>query len=151
MISTASTTEEYIESLPDDRKAAISAIRDVINSNLPPGFKESMGYGATGWVVPHSLYPKGYHCNPDQPLPYMGVASQKNYIAIYSMSLYASSEQLEWFRDAWPRHSNKKLNMGKSCLRFKKLEDVPLDLIGELAAKMTPAQWIEMYESALPR
>ena len=151
MISKAATPDEYIASLPEDRKAAISAIRDVINKNLAPGFKECMGYGMMGWVVPHSLYSAGYHCDPKQPLSYMGIASQKNYISIYSMCLYGDNDLLQWFRDAWPQHSSKKLDMGKSCLRFKKLEDVPLELIGELAGKMTPQQWIETYEKALKR
>ena len=151
MNSTASTPDEYIASLPDDRRAALSAIRDVVNKNIDPGFKEGMGYGMMGWVVPHSLYPAGYHCDPKQPLSYMGVASQKNHISIYSMCLYSDSALLDWFRAQWPKHSTKKLDMGKSCMRFKKLDDVPLDLIGELAGKFTPQQWIEMYERELKR
>lgn len=151
MISTATTPDEYIDNLPEDRRAAITAIRDVINKNIPAGFEERVGYGMMGWSVPHSLYPAGYHCNPQQALPYMGVASQKNHISIYSMSLYSDEELLNWFREAWPQHSAKKLDMGKSCLRFKRLDDVPLELIGQLAAKMTPQQWIETYERVLKR
>lgn len=148
MQSKAKTVDEYIETLPEDRQKAISDIRKVVNKNLPKGFREEMGYGMMGWVVPHKLYPAGYHCNPKQPLPFMGVASQKNFISLYSMCLYSDTKLLRWFQKEWPKHSSKKLDMGKSCIRFKKSEDVPLKLIGELAAKVTPAQWIEMYESA---
>ena len=151
MISTASTPDEYISGLPDDRKAALTAIREAVNERIDPGFKEAMGYGMMGWVVPHSLYPAGYHCDPKQPLSYMGIASQKNFISIYSMCLYGDNDLLDWFRSEWPKHSSKKLDMGKSCMRFKKLDDVPLKLIGELAGKCTPQQWIEMYESVLKR
>ena len=151
MISTASTPDEYISGLPDDRKAALTAIREAVNERIDPGFKEAMGYGMMGWVVPHSLYPAGYHCDPKQPLSYMGIASQKNFISIYSMCLYSDNDLLDWFRSEWPKHSSKKLDMGKSCMRFKKLDDVPLKLIGELASKFTPQQWIEMYESVLKR
>ncbi len=143
---TAKTPDEYIAGLPDDRKSALSTLRKVINDNLPEGFKETMGYGHIGWVVPHESYPAGYHCDPKQPLPFMGVASQKNHIALYSMCLYGDVEQLDWFRAEWPKHSKKKLNMGISCIRFTKLEDIPLELIGELASKVTPQQWIEIYE-----
>ena len=151
MISTASTPDDYISGLPDDRKAALTAIRHAVNERIDPGFKEAMGYGMMGWVVPHSLYPAGYHCDPKQPLSYMGIASQKNFISIYSMCLYSDNDLLDWFRSEWPKHSSKKLDMGKSCMRFKKLDDVPLKLIGELAGKCTPQQWIEMYESVLKR
>ncbi len=147
----AKTPDEYIASLPEDRKLAISTLRKVINENLPKGFKETVGYGHMGWVVPHETYPAGYHCDPSQPLPFMGVASQKNHIAVYAMCLYGNVDQLEWFRAEWPKHSKKKLNMGKSCIRFTKLEDIPLDLIGELASKVTPQQWIDIYEKALKR
>ncbi len=151
MRSKAETPDEYVESLPDDRKAAISAIRKAVNDNLPEGFKECMAYGMIGWVVPHSLYPPGYHCDPKLPLGFMNLASQKNHIALYSMCLYGNSKQLEWFTAEWARHSTNKLNMGKSCIRFSKLDDVPLGLIGELASKVTPEQWIEIYEKALQR
>lgn len=147
----AETPDEYIAGLPEDRKLAISTLRKVINDKLPKGFKECMGYGHMGWVVPHETYPAGYHCDPKQPLPFMGIASQKNHIAVYAMRLYGNIDQLEWFRAEWPKHSKKKLNMGKSCIRFTKLEDIPLDLIGELASKVTPQQWIEIYEKAMKR
>jgi hypothetical protein len=150
MQSTALTPDEYVRSLPDDRRDAIAAIRTVINDNLPAGFEERMAYGIS-WVVPHSLYPPGYHCDPSEPLWYMGLASQKRYIALYSMCLYGSNKHLEWFQNEWPKHSKKKLNMGKSCIRFTKFEDVPLDLIGQLAARVTPQQWIEICEKALTK
>ncbi len=149
MQSTATTPDEYIAGLLEDRKLAISTLRKVINENLPKGFKETIGYGHIYWVVPHETYPPGYHCDPKLPLGFMGIASQKNYIALYSMCLYGHVEQLQWFRTEWPKHSKKKLNMGKSCIRFTKLEDIPLDLIGELCTKVTPEQWIERYEKAL--
>jgi Domain of unknown function (DU1801) len=144
----ARTPDEYIAGLPDDRREIVAAMRKVINDNLPAGFKETSSYGI-GWVVPHSLYPPGYHCDPKQPLGFMGLASQKNYISLYSMCLYGANKHLEWFQNEWPKYSNKKLNMGKSCIRFSKPEDVPLELIGKLAARVTPRQWIEIYEKAL--
>ncbi|MBX7153582.1 MAG: DUF1801 domain-containing protein [Candidatus Kapaibacterium sp.] len=147
MKSDATTPDEYIETLPDDRKQAISKLRKVIKKNLPKGFKEVMGYGMIGYVIPHTLYPKGYHCDPKQPLPFINLASQKNHIAVYHMGLYAGAH-LEWFKTEWSNHSTKKLDMGKSCIKFKKPEDIPYDLIGELVSKITPQEWIEMYESA---
>jgi len=142
----AKTPDEYIACLPEDRRLAISALRKVINDNLPKGFKEEMGYGHMGWVVPKETYPPGYHCDPTQPLAFMGIASQKNYIALHSMCLYGDVKQLDWFRAEWPKYSKKKLNMGKSCIRFNKLEDIPLELIGKLASQVTPEQWIDIYE-----
>lgn len=151
MQSKAKTVDEYIETLPEDRQKAISDIRKVVNKSLPKGFREEMGYGMMGWVVPHKLYPAGYHCNPKQPLPFMGVASQKNFISFYSMVIYSDNKLLRWFQKEWPKHSSKKLDMGKSCIRFKKVDDIPLKLLGELAKKVTPAQWIEIYESTFVR
>jgi hypothetical protein len=142
------SVQDYLNDLTDDRKDAISAIRKVINKNLPKGFSEGTAYGMIGWSVPHSLYPPGYHCDPSKPLMFICLASQKNHIAIYHMGMYAGP-LVDWFRKEWPKHSAKKLDMGKSCIRFKKFEDVPLDLIGQLASKMTPKQWIESYENAL--
>ena len=148
MQSAAKTPDEYIAGLPADRQAAISAIRKVVNDNLPAGFKECMAYGHIGWVVPKESYPPGYHCDPSLPLGFMSLASQKNHIALYAMCLYGNEKQLEWFQTEWPKHSSKKLNMGKACIRFSKLEDVPLGLIAELAARITPQQWVELYEKA---
>ena len=144
MQSKAATPEEYIDSLPDDRKRAIAGIRKVILQNLPKGFQEVMCYGMLGYVVPHSLYPAGYHCNPKQPLPFINLASQKNYISLYHMALYGPL--LEWFKKEWKTVSGKKLDMGKCCIRFKSLEEVPLDLIARLAGRINPQQWIKLYE-----
>ncbi len=151
MQSDAKTPDEYIASLADDRRQIVSEIRDTVNRNLPKGFKECMLSGMINWVVPHELYPAGYHCDPSHPLGYMGLASQKNYIALYSMCLYGNVKLLDWFLEEWPKHSKKKLDMGKSCIRLKKAEDVPLKLIGELASKVTPEQWMDIYEKAMKR
>lgn len=147
MQSPATTVDQYIEELPGDRKKAIAELRKVIKKNIPKGFQETMGYGNAGYVVPHSKYPAGYHCDPKQPLPFMGFASQKNFIAVYHMGLYADPNLLQWFTEAHARASPKKLDMGKSCLRYKKPEDIPYQLIGELVSKITPEQWISIYET----
>ena len=118
---------------------------------MPEGVKESMGYGMMGWCVPHSIYPAGYHCNPKDPLPFIGLASQKHFIAVYHMGIYADPKLLKWFKTAHAKASPKKLDIGKSCIRYKKPEDIPFDLIGELASKVTPEQWIECYEKLLKR
>lgn len=150
MQSKATTVPEYIDSLPADRKKAIVAIRKSILENLPKGFEEVMNYGMIGYVVPHKLYPAGYHCDPTLPLPFLALASQKNYISFYHMALY-EGELLDWFREEWKEVSTKKMDMGKCCVRFKKPEDVPIDLIGELVSKVTPKQWINYYESQIKR
>jgi len=149
MQSKAATPEEYVESLPEDRREAINKLRKVIRKNLPKGFAEEMSYGMIGYVVPHKLYPKGYHCDPKLPLPFLNIASQKNFIAVYHMGIYMNPELLDWFTNEYPKHSKKKLDMGKSCLRFKKPDEIPYDLIGELASKMTVAEWVSLYEKAL--
>jgi hypothetical protein len=151
MQSKAKTVDEYIAELPEDRQRAITELRKVIKKNLPKGFEERMGYGMMGWDVPHSIYPDGYHCNPKEPLPFMGLASQKNNISFYHMGLYADPDLLEWFQSEWPKYTSRKLDMGKSCVRFKKIDDIPTKLLGELAKKMTPKQWIELYEQQLKR
>ncbi|MCC6410393.1 MAG: DUF1801 domain-containing protein [Saprospiraceae bacterium] len=147
----ADTPEHYLEQMPEDRKKAMTELRNVIVKNLPKGFEESIGYGMLGWAVPHSMYPAGYHCKPEDPLPFLGIASQKNFIAVYHMGLYADPELLAWFQEAFPKHSSRKLDMGKSCIRFKNVEHIPFQLIGELASKMNPAQWIYLYETNLKR
>jgi hypothetical protein len=119
----------------------------VIRENLPEGFNEQLSYGMPGWVVPHTLYPSGYHCDPKLPLPFLSMASQKNFIAVYHMGIYADEELMKWFLAEYPKHSTKKLDMGKSCLRFKKVEDIPYELIGQLVSKMSPKDWINCYES----
>lgn len=143
--------EEYLELIPEDRKEGFSKLRNTILKNLPQGFKESIGYGMIGFGVPHSIYPQGYHCKPSDPLPFIGLASQKNFIALYHMGIYASPELLKWFTEEYAKVSKTKLDMGKSCIRFKKVENIPYDLIGELATKMTPAEWIDLYEKNLKR
>jgi uncharacterized protein YdhG (YjbR/CyaY superfamily) len=137
MRSEATTPEEYIKQLPDDRREAIMKLRNEVIKNLPKGFKESMGYGMMGWAVPHSIYPNGYHCDPKQPLPFAGLASQKNFIAFYHMGIYADPKLLEWFQKEYPKHTDAKLDMGKSCIRFKKPEKIPFKLLGELMSKLS--------------
>ena len=149
MQSKATTVDEYMEQLPEDRKASMKKLRAVIKKHLPKGFQECMGYGMMSYVVPHSKYPSGYHCNPKDPLPFMGLASQKNSINLYHMGIYADPKLLKWFQDAHAKASPKKLDMGKSCIRYKKAEDIPYKLIGELATKITVEDWIEKYETEL--
>ena len=150
MQSKATTPEAYLESLPDERRPIITAMREALLNSLPEGFEECMAYGMLGYVVPHSLYPAGYHCDPRQPLPFISLASQKNYISLYHMGLY-EGELLDWFRGEWQKVSNKKLDMGKCCIRFKKAADVPVELIGRLAAMVTPQEWVAHYESSIKK
>jgi hypothetical protein len=146
MITKADTPTDYIDTAPEERRDALGKLRLVILSNLPEGFEETMSYGMVGYVVPHSLYPDGYHCSPELPLPFLSFASQKNFISLYHMGMYEHPELLKCFTDEWSRRDLGKLDMGKSCVRFKKPEAIPLDLIGELVANMSPKQWIEIYE-----
>jgi uncharacterized protein YdhG (YjbR/CyaY superfamily) len=139
--------ESYLEGLPSERKEILRQIILMINKRLPEGFEHCMSYGMPGWVVPHTLYPSGYHVNPKLPLPFISVASQKSHIALYHMGLYSDETLLEWFVQEYPKHSPLKLNMGKSCVRFKKAKHVPLELIGELVEKMGPQDWIKQYRS----
>tara|TARA_B110001454_G_scaffold114143_1_gene106871 strand:- start:114 stop:587 length:474 start_codon:yes stop_codon:yes gene_type:complete len=141
------TILEYISQLTEDRKEPISKLRNIINQNIDRGFSEEINYGMIGWVVPHSLYPEGYHCDPKLPLPFMSIASQKHFIAVYHMGVYASPKLLEWFISEYPKHCSTKLDMGKSCIRFKKNENIPYNLIGELVTKMSANDWIMLYES----
>ena len=147
MQSTALSIDDYMKELPQDRQEAIKRLRKEILKNLPDGFEEVMSYGMIGFVVPHSLYPPGYHCNPELPLPFLNIASQKNFIAVYHMGVYSNKALLDWFVKEYPKHSSAKLDMGKSCIRFKKPENIPYKLIGELAGKISVADWITMYES----
>ena len=151
MRSFATTPDEYFASLPEDRKPAMTALRNSINKNIPNGFEERMSYGMVGWVVPHSTYPAGYHCDPKLPLPFVNIASQKNFIAVYHMGIYGSPELFKWFTTEFPKHSKAKLDMGKSCMRFKKPDDIPYKFIGELMKKMTMKDWINQYEKILKR
>ncbi len=151
MKSKATTPAEYIASLPQERKPAMIELRKTILHNLPKGFREEMSYGGLGYVVPHSVYPAGYHCDTKLPLPFMGIASQKHFIGFYHMGIYADKDLYNWFVDEYPNHVKAKLDMGKSCIRFKKPEYIPFDLIGELVGRMTPQQWITIYERSLKR
>ncbi|MBU1822666.1 MAG: DUF1801 domain-containing protein [Bacteroidetes bacterium] len=144
----ASTPEDYINQLSDERKEALQKLREVIMENLPPGFMETMSYGMIGYVVPHVVYPAGYHVDPSLPLPFMSIASQKNNLALYHMGLYADAALYQWFTEQYPLHSKTRLDMGKSCIRFKKPEEIPYELIGQLAGKMTAEQWISLYEQS---
>ena len=142
----ANSPNDYIDQLPQERREVIEKIRAVIKQNLPQGFEEQLSYGMLGYVVPHSLYPAGYHVNPELPLPFINVASQKNFVALYHSGIYANTNLLEWFVAEYPKHSTLKLNMGKSCIRFKNLNDIPYKLIAELCTKMTTKEWITLYE-----
>jgi uncharacterized protein YdhG (YjbR/CyaY superfamily) len=149
MQSKVSTVDAYLAELPEDRQKAISQLRKVIKKNIPKGFKEEMNYGMIGYVVPHSKYPAGYHCTPELPLPFLNIASQKNTITVYHMGMYANPKLEKWFVDAYTKATGKKADKGKSCLRYKKPEDIPYDLIGELASKITVDEWIKLYETNL--
>jgi Domain of unknown function (DU1801) len=142
MTSKIELPQDYIDSLPDDRKQAVTKLREILLANLPHGFAEVINYGSLGYVVPHSIYPKGYHCNPKLPLPFINVVSQKNFIALHHVGLYANITLTEWFTSEYPKHCKTKLDMGKGCIRFKKLDDIPYQLIAELATKITVQEWI---------
>lgn len=147
MQSKAKTVDEYIASLPEDRRAAIQAVRKVIRKNLDKGYEEGMQYGMIGYYVPHKVYPPGYHCDPSQPLPFAGLASQKSHMAVYLMCI-GSPEQEDWFRKEWAK-TGKKLDMGKSCIRFKKIEDLALDVIGHAISRVPAKKCIANYESVI--
>ncbi len=151
MTSEAKTPEQYLKELPADRKEGLAELREAVLKNLPAGFKEQMSYGMLGYVVPHTIYPAGYHCDPKLPLPFAAIASQKNFIAFYHMGIYALPDLLKWFVAEYPKHSNAKLDMGKSCIRFKKPEHIPHKLIGELMKKMSVKDWVEVYEKNYKR
>lgn len=142
----AALPDDYIAQLPEDRKPVISKLRNIIKKNLPKGFQEQISYGMLGYVVPHSIYPNGYHCDPKLPLPFINLASQKNFVALYHSGIYSDPKLYDWFVSEYPKHCEYKLDMGKSCVRFKKMEDIPYDLIKELCAKMTVEDWIALYE-----
>jgi uncharacterized protein YdhG (YjbR/CyaY superfamily) len=143
----ADSVIDYISKIPEDRQEVFKKLFDTINDNLPEGFKEGVSYGMVGWGVPLETYPAGYHCAPGTPLPFMALASQKNFIAFYHMGIYADPELLEWFVAEYPKYSKRKLDMGKSCVRFKKMDDIPFELIAEVSKKMTVENWINIYES----
>jgi len=151
MKSEASTPQAYIDQLPEDRRAPMQRLRKVILNNLPEGFQETMNYGMIGYVVPHQLYPSGYHCDPKLPLPFLNIASQKNHIAFYHMGIYSNEGLMTWFQKAYADQVPTRLDMGKSCIRFKKPGHIPFSLLGELCAKMTVDQWISQYEAVIKR
>ncbi len=145
------TPEQYIEQLPENRKQAMTKLKQIILDNIPKGFEEVMIYGMIGYVVPHTIYPDGYHCDTKLPLPFINIASQKNFIALYHMGIYADPTLKEWFEKEYPKHCKTKLDMGKSCIRFKKVDQIPYDLIKELVQKMSVQDWIEIYESIIKK
>ena len=147
----ASTPEEYIAQIPNERKEVMQKLRSVLLNNLPKGFVEGISFGMIGYYVPHSIYPSGYHCTPELPLPFMNIASQKNSINIYHSGIYADKNLYEWFVSEYQKYSKRKLDMGKSCIRFKKNDEIPFDLIGELCKKMTVEEWINLYEKNIKK
>lgn len=147
----ASSPEDYISQVPEERQDTLKKLRKVIKDNLPKGFEEGMQYKMIGYYVPHSVYPDGYHCDSKTPLPFMSFASQKNSVNLYHMGIYAKKELLDWFVGEYPKHCKRKLDMGKSCIRFKKMDEIPFELIGELTKKMSSEEWIDIYESALKK
>lgn len=151
MKANGKTVKEILTNLPADRAEAFNKLHDVIVENLPKGFEAAISYGGLGYVVPHSIYPSGYHCKPSEPLPFAGLASQKNSINFYHIGIYSDPELLEWFVTEYPKHSKHKLDMGKSCVRFKKMDDIPYQLIGELMKKISVQDWINIYETKLKR
>lgn len=150
-MSTPSTPAQYVEQLPADRKPVIKKLRAILRKNLPKGFKEELSYNMLGYVVPHKLYPEGYHCSPELPLPFINLASQKGGISLYHMGIYSDDKLMKWFQKEYKNRVKTKLDMGKSCIRFKKMDDIPYELIGQLAGKMTPEDWIALYERQIRR
>ncbi len=151
MQSSLKNVKDYIQSIPEERALAFQQLRKAILSNMPDGLEECLSYGMIGYVVPHRIYPKGYHCDTKLPLPFVSLANQKNFIAFYHMGMYADKKILDWFVSEYPKHSKKKLDMGKSCIRFKYMDDIPFDLMGELMQKMSVKDWIKCYETAFKK
>jgi uncharacterized protein YdhG (YjbR/CyaY superfamily) len=147
----ANSPNDYVSKLPKDRQSGFQRLRTTIKENIPAGFEETMSYGMIGYVVPHSIFPAGYHCDPKLPLPFVSIASQKNFVALYHMGIYADNDLLDWFVGEYPKHSKAKLDMGKSCIRFKKMDQIPFQLIGQLMTKMTVADWVEKYEGVFKK
>lgn len=151
MQSKAPTVADYLKEIDPSKKEAFSTLRETILKNIPKGFEETMAYGMIGYVVPHNLYPAGYHCKPQEPLPFASIAAQKNFIALYHMGVYANKNLLEWFTENYQKITGKKPDMGKSCIRFKKPDSIPFELIGQLMKKMTVKQWVDVYEQQFKR
>ena len=151
MRANGKTVKEILERVPVERREAFQKLHQTIVDNLPEGFQAGISYGGLGYVVPHSVYPDGYHCKPEEPLPFSGIASQKHSINFYHMGLYTDPDLLDWFVSEYPKHNKRKLDMGKSCVRFKNMDALPYELIGQLMRKMTAKQWIEVYERELKK
>ncbi len=147
----ATSPQDYISQLPDERKEAITKLDKLIKKHMPKGLEAGMGYGMLAYYVPKSIYPGGYHCKPFPPLPFINLASQKNFIALYHSGMYAKKELYNWFVSEYPKHSKYKLDIGKSCVRFKKINDIPYDLIAQLMSKMSVKEWIEIYETTIKK
>ncbi|MCX8531705.1 DUF1801 domain-containing protein [Chryseobacterium luquanense] len=147
MQTPTTSLEDYFSQIPEERQEVFKKMFDTITDNLPSGFQKGISYGMVGWQVPLEKYPDGYHCSPGLALPFMSLASQKNFIALYHMGMYAKPELLDWFVAEYPKHSKRKLDMGKSCVRFKKMDEIPFELIAELSKKMTVDEWIDIYET----
>lgn len=143
------TVKEILSNIPEDRAESFNNLHEVIVKNLPKGFEAAISYGGLGYVVPHTLYPSGYHCKPSEPLPFAGIASQKHSINFYHMGIYSDPKLLDWFLAEYPKHTKQKLDMGKSCVRFKKFDEIPFKLIAELMKKISTDKWIELYENNL--
>ena len=151
MKSNSETVEKYLIELPEERKLPMSTLRNIIKNNIPDGFEEVMSYGMIGYVVPKSVYPNGYHCNPKLPLPYINIGSQKNFIVLHHLGIYGSTEILDWFVSEYPKHAKHKLDMGKGCVRFKKVNEIPYLLIEELIKKISLEKYIAQYEENINR
>ena len=151
MQSQATTPDQYIAELPEDRRKIMQKLRETVQKNLPQGFEETVQYGMISYVVPHSIYPTGYHCKPTDALPFLSIASQKNHISFYHSGIYTDPQLMAWFVTEYPKYVTGKLDMGKSCVRFKNPKNIPFDLLGELATKISVAEWIAKYESVLKR
>ncbi len=149
MQSKAITADQYIAELPEERKEVMQKLRETVLKNLAEGFEETMQYGMISYVVPHSIYPAGYHCKPTDALPFMSIASQKNHIGFYHSGIYTDPVLMAWFVAQYPKHAKGKLDMGKSCVRFKNPKNIPFDLLGELTSKITVEAWITKYESVI--
>lgn len=145
----ANSVQEYFQNIPDERKDTMNRLREIINNNIPNEFKEVLNYGMPSWVIPHSIYPSGYHTSPDLPLPFMSLASQKHFIGLYHMGIYADLELLKWWQTEYRQSAKRKLDMGKSCIRLKYLDDIPFELIGILCKKISANEWITIYENSI--
>lgn len=147
----AASPEEYISQLPEERKDSVVKLRKTVKDNLPAGFQEVLSYGMIGYVVPHSIYPSGYHVDPKMPVPFISIASQKNHIALYHMGLYIFPEFLTWFKDEYPKHIKTKLDMAKSCIRFKRMDEIPYELIAQLCRKISMEDYLKKYEENIKK